>query len=160
MIYSAMMVTFDCNSPTQKPSDACVVRKKSRDRSIASVTRPIQSLETAACATMAESGCVAMGDLLRVIGPGTSTCFCNLRPLLTHPCVDLLRPVRNLFYPPRLAVHLACGCSIIYPVKGPPVKGILAYAGYQTLPLTHLQEPLARASMPHREGVATAYESC
>src|SRR5215510_8150570 len=77
-MYSAMMVTFDCNSPTQKPSGACVVRKKCRDRSIASVTRLIHSPELGASGTIAESGCVAMGELLHVVGPGTLKCFCNL----------------------------------------------------------------------------------
>src|SRR2546430_9078732 len=85
MMYSAMMVTFDCNSPTQKPSGACVVRKKCRDRSIASVTRLIHSPELGASGTIAESGCVAMGDLLHVVGPGTSMCFCSLPATADKP---------------------------------------------------------------------------
>src|SRR5262245_63322882 len=85
MMYSAMMVTFDCNSPTQKPSRACVVRKKCRDRSIASVTRLIHSPELGASGTIAESGCVAMGDLLHVVGSGTLKCFCNLPATADKP---------------------------------------------------------------------------
>jgi hypothetical protein len=69
-MYSAMMVTLDCNSPTQKPSRAWVVKKKRWDRSIAFVTRPIQSREMRASSSMAESGCGVMGDLLHCIGPG------------------------------------------------------------------------------------------
>src|SRR4029450_6278120 len=85
MMYSAMMVTFDCNSPTQKPSGACVMRKNCRDRSIASVTRLIHSPELGASGTIAESGCVAMGDLLHVVGPGTSMCFDNLPATADKP---------------------------------------------------------------------------
>jgi hypothetical protein len=44
--------------------------KNRRDRPIAAVTRPIQSRETGASSSMAESGCVVMADLLLFVGSG------------------------------------------------------------------------------------------
>jgi hypothetical protein len=116
MMYSAMMVTFDCNSPTQKPSGACVVRKKCRDRSIASVTRLIHSPELEASGTIAESGCVAMGDLLHVVGPGTSMCFFNLPATADKPLHSsteasrkpLLTPKTLRVSWPEVQEHIPC----------------------------------------------------
>jgi hypothetical protein len=138
MMYSAMMVTFDCNSPIQKPSGACVVRKKCCDRVAASVTRLIHSPELEASATMAESGCLVMGDLLYVVGPCASMCSCDLRSLLTHPSPDRVKPFGSLFQPASPSVILGWKCSIIYPVEGQTVKGILADVGCQIQRPRHL----------------------
>ena len=45
------------------------------------------------------------------------------------PTLDPVKLVGSLFQPPKPSVHLGRRCSIIYPVKGPTVKGILADAG-------------------------------
>jgi hypothetical protein len=129
MMYSAMMVTFDCNSPTQKPSGACVVRKKCRDRSIASVTRLIHSPELGASGTIAESGCVAMGDLLHVVGPGTSMCFGNLPATADQPLHSPTEASRKPLPTSKTLRVSWPEVQNIYPVKGPTVKGILADFG-------------------------------
>src|SRR5262245_18545546 len=128
-MYSAMMVTFDCNSPTQKPSGACVVRKKCRDRSIASVTRLIHSPELGASDTIAESGCVAMGDLLHVVGPGTSMWFCNLPATADKPLHSPTEASRKPLPTSKTLRVSWPEVQNIYPVKGPTVKGILADFG-------------------------------
>jgi hypothetical protein len=110
-MYSAMMVTFDCSSPTQKPCRAWVVKKKRRDRSTASVTRLIHSRETGASASMAKSGCVVMGDLLHVVDSGTLMAVSNLWPPLTHLFLDTLRQVGNLGQPSKSPLLIAEGAG-------------------------------------------------
>jgi hypothetical protein len=76
--------------------------------------------------------------------------YVNLWPLLTPIFLDPLRQVRSLCQPPKPSQTYGWRISIIYPVKGPIVKGILAGEGCQTPRPRRLQERLLGSAARRR----------
>jgi hypothetical protein len=99
---------------------------------------------------MAESGCVVMGDLLHVDGSGAPNAFFNRWPLLTPLFLDPRRQVESLGQPPKPSDVRGWRNSIIYPVAGLIVKGILAREGWQTPPARRRQAHLGGDSGRYR----------
>ena len=76
--------------------------------------------------------------------------YFNLWPLLTPIFLDPLRLVGSLCQPPKPSHTYGWRVSIIYPVKGPIVKGILAGERCQTTRPRRLQERLLGSAAPQR----------